>query len=209
MRPLEAHYIDIDVNYPYERIVLNFREDLFKDFDNTDLLFEPFFNREAGTFNRYSRKNFKPEVYNLLINNMLGENSNYRLQVICNLLPLLNEIYKVYKLNRDTVISGDFPMRNIVRYINNHINDKITLDTICNEFYISKPQLCRNFKSATGSTVKNYINAKRLANAKRMMLNGILPTRAAELNGFNDYSSFYRAFCKEYGKTPKKECRKV
>lgn len=209
MRPAESHYINIDTDRPYERFSLHFREDLFKSFDNDGLLLEPFFNREVGTFNRYSRDDFKPEVYNLLIDNMLGETDNRHLQISCNLLTLLNEIYKVYKSNRDTVTLGNSPTQNIVRYINNHINDNITLDTICNKFYISKPQLCRNFKSATGSTVQNYINAKRLVNAKRMMSSGISPTRAAQLNGFNDYSVFYRAFCKEYGKAPKKEYSKV
>lgn len=209
MRPAESHYIDIDTDRPYERFSLHFREDLFKSFDNNNLLLEPFFNREVGTFNRYSRDDFKPEVYNLLIDNLLGETDNRHLQITCNLLTLLNEIYKVYKSNRDTVTLGNSPTQNIVKYINNHINDNITLDTICNKFYISKPQLCRNFKSATGSTVQNYINAKRLVNAKRMMSSGISPTRAAQLNGFNDYSVFYRAFYKEYGKAPKKEYSKV
>ncbi len=209
LRPTEAHYIDIDDSRPYERFSAHFSEDFFKTFDKESLLLEPFLNREAGTFNHYSRDDFKPEIYNLLVNNLLGETQNRHLQVSCNLLTLLNEIYKVYKSNRDTATQGESLTQQIVRYINNHINDNITLDTICNKFYISKPQLCRNFKAATGSTVQNYINAKRLVNAKRMMANGILPTRAAVLCGFNDYSVFYRAFFKEYGKAPKKEYNKI
>lgn len=209
MRPAESHYINIDTFRPYERFSVHFNETFFKEFDKENLLLEPFFNREAGTFNRYSRDDFKPEIYNLLINNLLSETDNLRLQICCNLLPLLNEIYKVYKTNRDTAILGSSPTQKIVRYINNHINDNITLDTVCNKFYISKPQLCRTFKAATGSTVQNYINAKRLVNAKRMLSSGISPTRAAQLNGFNDYSVFYRAFCKEYGKAPKKEYNKT
>ena len=209
MRPAESHYIDIDASKPYERFSVHFSEDFFRTFDKDNLLLEPFLNREAGTFNRYSRDDFKPEIYNLLINNLLGETDTRYLQISCNLLPLLNEIYKVYKSNIDTVSQGNSPIQQIVRYINNHINDNITLDTICAKFYISKPQLCRSFKSATGSTVQNYINAKRLVNAKRMLSNGISPTRAAQLNGFNDYSVFYRAFCKEYGKAPKKEYSKT
>ena len=119
------------------------------------------------------------------------------------------QVYKVYKSNRDTTTQDDSPIQRIVRYINNHINDNLTLDTICNKFYISKAQLCRSFKAATGSTVQNYINAKRLVNAKRMLADGIAPTRAALLCGFNDYSVFYRAFFKEYGKAPKKEYNKA
>ena len=209
MRPTESHYIDIDASRPYERFSVHFSEDFLKGFDKDNLLLEAFLNREGGTFNRYSRDDFKPEIYNLLVNNMLSEADNQYLQISCNLLALLNEIYKVYKSNHDTVAYGSSPTQQIVRYINNHINDNITLDTICNKFYISKPQLCRSFKAATGSTVQNSVNANRLVNAKRMLSSGISPTRAAQLNGFNDYSVFYRAFCKEYGKAPKKEYNKV
>ncbi len=209
MRPAEAHYIDIDTSRPYERFSAHFSEEFFGAFDKDNLLLEPFLNREAGTFNRYSRDDFKPEVYNLLINNLLSETQNRHLQISCNLLPLLNEIHKVYKSHRDIELQGESLTQQIVRYINNHINDSISLDTICNKFYISKPQLCRSFKSATGSTVQNYINAKRLVNAKRMMASGIPPTKAAQINGFNDYSVFYRAFCKEYGRAPKKEYNKI
>ena len=208
MRPAESHYIDIDTSRPYERFSIHFPEDFFETFDKEHLLLEAFFNREAGTFNRYSRDDFKPEIYNLLVNNLLSESANRHLQISCNLLPLLNEIYKVYKSHRETNTQGKSRTQQIVGYINNHINDNITLDTICNKFYISKPQLCRNFKAATGSTVQNYINAKRLVNAKRMLSDGIPPTKAAQLNGFNDYSVFYRAFCKEYSKAPKQEYNK-
>ena len=209
MRPTEAHYIDIDASKPYERFSAHFSEDFFKTFDKDGVLLEAFLNHEPGIFNRYSRDEFKPEIYNLLVNNLLSESQNRHLQVSCNMLPLLNEIYKVYKSRRDTEIQGDSPIQRIVRYINNHINDNLTLDTICNKFYISKAQLCRSFKAATGSTVQNYINAKRLVNAKRMLSEGISPTRAAVLCGFNDYSVFYRAFYKEYGKAPKKEYNKI
>ena len=209
MRPTEAHYIDIDTSRPYERFSAHFSEDFFKAFDKDGNLLEAFLNHEPGNFNRYSRDDFKPEIYNLLVQNLLGESQNRHLQVSCNMLPLLNEIYKVYKSHRDTETQGESPIQKIVRYINNHINDNLSLDTICNKFYISKAQLCRSFKAATGSTVQNYINAKRLVNAKRMLADGISPTRAATLCGFNDYSVFYRAFCKEYGKAPKKEYNKI
>lgn len=209
MRPAESHYIDIDASRPYERFSVHFSEDFLKAFDNEGLLLQAFFNREAGTFNRYSRDDFSRDTYNLLVQNLLSDSENRHLQICCNLLPMLYEIHQVYQSNRDTYTQGESAIQQIVRYINNHINDSITLDKICGRFYISKAQLCRSFKAATGSTVQNYINAKRLVNAKRMLSSGISPTKAAQLNGFNDYSVFYRAFYKEYGKAPKKEYNKV
>ncbi len=209
MRPAEAHYIDSDTNHPYERFSIHFGEKFFSAFDKNNLLTEAFFDRPSGSFNRYSRDDFKPEVYKLLVKNMLADVPDRHLQVSSNLLPLLNEIYSVYKSNYHTHIKGESLTQQIVRYINDRITENLTLDTICSKFYVSKPQLCRIFKSATGSTVQNYINAKRLVNAKRMLASGIPPTKAAQINGFNDYSVFYRAFCKEYGTTPKKEYNKM
>ena len=209
LRPAESHYIDIDPSRPYERFSVHFNENFFSAFDKENALMHPFFDRLPGTFNRYSRDDFKPEVYKLLIQNMLNKSQNLDLQIVSNLLPLLYEINAVYKSHRTNDIEGETLTQQILHYINDRITDNITLDTICSKFYISKPQFCRIFKSATGSTVQNYINAKRLVNAKRMLASGISPTKAAQINGFNDYSVFYRAFCKEYGTTPKQEYNRV
>ncbi len=208
MRPAEAHYIDIDPSRPYERFSAHFSEDFFKSIDPDGTLMDIYNGRPAGVFNKYSRNDFKPEVYKLLVQNLLEETDDRQMQVTTNLLPLINEIHKVYKKRRETDIGDSSPTQSIIKYINDNLNESLTLDSICNKFYISKPQLCRIFKSATGSTVQNYINAKRLINAKRMLSSGVPPTRVATLNGFNDYSVFYRAFCKEYGTTPKQEYNK-
>lgn len=209
MRPAEAHYIDIDTTQPYERFSAHFDEDYFKSLDPDNTLMDIFTSRPAGSFNKYSRSDFKPEVYKLLVKNLIGEAEDRQMQVTSNLLPLINEIHKVYKARQLTNAEGNSLTQKILKYINDNINESLTLDSICHRFYISKPQLCRIFKAATGSTVQNYINAKRLINAKRMLNSGISPTRVAVLNGFNDYSVFYRAFCKEYGTTPKQEYNKV
>ncbi len=208
MRPAEAHYIDIDPSRPYERFSAHFSEDFFKSLDPDGTLMDIYNSRPAGVFNKYSRNDFKPEVYKLLVQNLLAETDDRRMQVTTNLLPLLSEIHKVYKARRMTDSVGNSPAQPIIKYINENLNESLTLDSICNRFYISKPQLCRIFKTATGSTVQNYINAKRLINAKRMLNSGVSPTRVATLAGFNDYSVFYRAFCKEYGTTPKQEYNK-
>ncbi len=208
MRPAESHYIDIDTSRPYERFSAHFNEDFFKAIDPDNTLMEIFFNRPVGAFNKYSRSDFKPEVYKLLVQNLIEDTDDRQMQVTTNLLPLLNEIHKVYKKRRETDIGDSSPTQSIIKYINDNINESLTLDGICNKFYISKPQLCRIFKNATGSTVQNYINAKRLINAKRMLSSGVPPTKVSTLAGFNDYSVFYRAFHKEYGTTPKQEYNK-
>ena len=53
-------------------------------------------------------------------------------------------------------------IKNIINYINNHFTSDITLDSLCELFFISKYHLCRIFKQSTGLTVQAYIRQKRL-----------------------------------------------
>ncbi|MBR2417099.1 MAG: helix-turn-helix transcriptional regulator, partial [Clostridia bacterium] len=90
----------------------------------------------------------------------------------------------------------------VLEYINNHYCEKLTLNSIADEFFVSKYYLSHAFNNAVGTSVHRYIVLKRLIHAKQMLLSGIKSTTAAENCGFNDYAGFYRAFTAEYGVTP-------
>ena len=94
-------------------------------------------------------------------------------------------------------------IKNVINYINNHFTDEITLDALCEKFFVSKYHLCRIFKEATGLTVQSYIKQKRLTLADELKKEGKTLTEAALASGFKDYSSFYRAYMKRYNISPK------
>lgn len=96
-------------------------------------------------------------------------------------------------------------LKEVISYINNNYTDEITLDIIEEKFYISKYHLCRIFKEATGLTVQKYIRQKRLTRVSELKREGKNLTEAAILAGFNDYSSFYRAYKNKYRASPGKE----
>lgn len=201
MRPAEAHYIDITENIPYTRLSVNFKPELIGGIDPSGRLLAPFDNRKIGTFNRYRAENFKSDAYSIFIKNIITDSPDRRVQTITNLLPLLNEISLAFGSVTETEISKSLDSR-IISYINRHISENITLDDICNRFYISKTHLCRIFKKATASTVGEYITVKRLVNARQLILSGTPPTKAHLQCGFRDYSVFYRAYKKKYGISP-------
>ena len=60
----------------------------------------------------------------------------------------------------------------------------------------------RLFKAQTGQTVHAYVREKRLLRAARMIREGIPVVKAASLCGFQDYSTFHRAFVACFGCTP-------
>lgn len=201
MKPAESHYIEVDKGYPYTRFVINFPVDIFEGIDKSGALVSAYTQRENGQFNLYRSTDFKNGSYEFYFRNMLLPSENRRMQLISNLIPLLNEISTAFKAKRDGTVSETNEYK-IVSYINRNLFKQITLDDICREFFISKPQLCRSFKAATGSTVWNYITAKRLVTAKNMIQSGQSPTKVFSECGFSDYSSFYRAYIKKHGVSP-------
>ena len=203
MRPAEAHYIDITDNKPYTRLSVNFKANLFSYIDPDGKLLAPFNGRKIGTFNRYRAENFKSDAYSVFIKNIMTDSPDRRVQTITNLLPLLNEISFAFGSVTETEINKSLDSR-IINYINRHLSEDITLDDICDKFYISKTHLCRIFKKATASTVGEYITVKRLVNARQLILSGTPPTKAYLQCGFRDYSVFYRAYKKKYGISPSK-----
>lgn len=177
MRPAEAHFIDITENRPYTRLSVNFKPGLFSNIDPNDRLLAPFNNRKIGTFNRYRAENFKSNAYNHFIKNIMTDSPDRRLQTITNLLPLLNEISLAFTSVTETEVNKSLDSR-IISYINRHLSENITLEDICEKYYISKTHLCRIFKKATASTVGEYITVKRLVNARQLILSGTSPTKA-------------------------------
>ena len=94
----------------------------------------------------------------------------------------------------------------VLRYINENFNNDISLDSLSEQFFVSKYHLSREFKRLVGTSVYRYIIQKRLIMAKQKMLSGMSPTMVYCNCGFGDYANFYRAFCHEYGISPKKFC---
>ncbi len=94
-------------------------------------------------------------------------------------------------------------MADIIAYINEHLADDLSLDQISARFFLSKYHLLREFKGYTNRTVYQYIISKRIMMAKQRMRLGENPSEIYQACGFQDYSSFFKAFKKETGLSPK------
>lgn len=201
MRPAEAHYIQLTPGTPYTRFAINFDPSVFGGIDKSNELTVPFTCRSAGKKNLYRRSDFKDNSYRTYVKAFTEATDNRRLQILSNLLPLLNEIACAFKTKSDDETDASLDFK-IVSYINEHLTEELSLQSVSKEFYISKPQLCRIFKSAIGSTVWDYITVKRLVLARELLKTGVSATSACIDCGFNDYSVFYRAYKRKYGVSP-------
>ena len=103
----------------------------------------------------------------------------------------------------ETTGREDGRIRQVMQYIGAHLREELTVEQLAAQIYVSKYHFMRRFKEETGVTVHQYVTQKRLFRAAALLREGVPAVRAAEECGFEDYSTFVRAFRKTFGKTPR------
>ena len=91
----------------------------------------------------------------------------------------------------------------LTEYIEEHMDEDLSLETLAAKFYVSKYHIAHVFKDNIGMSIHQYITKKRLNLCRDAISGKMSITDAYQMFGFGDYSSFYRAFKKEYGISPK------
>lgn len=94
--------------------------------------------------------------------------------------------------------------REICRYIEQHIEDRITLGQLAKEFRRSPFHLQRTFKSALGVSPRAYIDACRLRQVKQNLQAGHSVTTALYAAGYGSSSRLYERTATQLGMTPDK-----
>lgn len=94
-------------------------------------------------------------------------------------------------------------IESILNYIDNNLEKDLSIDNIASEFFTSKYYLMRKFKAQTGTSMHSYITQKRLVLAKSLINEGLSMGDVCTRCGFNDYSSFVRAFKRAYNVSPR------
>lgn len=135
-------------------------------------------------------------------------------QPVC--LTVINGIIieLLYNLNRQVKKANNSnhkheKIKNILSYINNNLNEELSLDNIASKFFLTKQHLCKIFKENTGFTVNKYITYKRVVLVRELYLKGMSLSQACSEAGFSDYSAFYRAYSKIMHEPPRKSLSKI
>lgn len=91
----------------------------------------------------------------------------------------------------------------IIDYLNEHLTDDINIDSLAETFYLSRYYLMHSFKEETGCTIGGYLSTKRLLLARDLIDGGMPITAACYECGFKNYSTFSRAYRKNFGCNPR------
>lgn len=207
----DIHKAIIDPNTIYERIILWISPDfLIKSNNKCDLL-SCFKLASKRKFNllRMNARNLsfiKKLVFNIedtFSNNKFG----YMVLRTCLCTQLIVYINRLF-LNQENIMNihdviYDKNITNILDYINQNLQNDLSIDSLSSKFYVSKYYLMHNFKKQTGYTIHRYIIQKRLIMSNILIESGENITTACIKSGFKDYSSFVRSFKKMFGLSPR------
>ncbi len=95
-------------------------------------------------------------------------------------------------------------MSYVIQYIEDHINENLSVETLAKKAYMSTSSFYRKFKSYFGETPVDYVNRKRLELAKKLIKNSSQSINSICVAcGFNSSAYFSRIFKKNVGISPK------
>lgn len=201
VQPLEMHHNVFLSSDQYERVVIHFYMDFFKE-NHCEALEKVFTARPLGMDCQIPARIVDKEMYHLFMkmnNYILDGAYDIAKYVLIELLYLLGQVQEPLT----APVAADKHINEVLLYINDNLSENLSLDHLAAQFYLSKHHLCRIFKKVTGYTINHYINYKRLLLARELHSKGMTLLEASSNSGFHNYAHFYRMYRKEFGTSPR------
>ena len=89
-------------------------------------------------------------------------------------------------------------------YTHKHFTKNITAADLAEYMGVSESTFLNRFKEALGISFHRYITEKRMVYGRSLIESGRMPTRVFAECGYEDYSSFYKAYVKMFKSAPSK-----
>ena len=188
----------IEQDEPYERIAIHFSPGLLRSY--SPQLLASFNDRPLGRGNLFSGTKY-PNLCIAFQKFDFQTSTVQRSHIFARLLLFLSELADVYQADQIGEYMYD-DSSELVGYVNEHLFDDLSVNSISQHFMKSTAQISRDFKKATGSPVWVYIRIKRLLAAQAMIQQGESPAKVCISCGFSDYSAFFRAYKSHFGYPP-------
>ena len=125
--------------------------------------------------------------------------------VVGNTITLLTQIKRATNDRTAHTLEAEKPelLDQIMAFVENNYARPISIDILAKNFFVSSSTISHLFKQTMGVSFYRYVTQRRLIAAKTLIEKGILLEEVAAHTGFQDYSSFYRAFKQEFGISPR------
>ena len=121
------------------------------------------------------------------------------------ILEVFAHIYDIFYTGQEISSTDSRSMEvvtKLIGYIDAHIAEDLSLETLSEYVSFSTFHLSRMFKRYTGTTLNKYIINKRIDKAKLLLKGPMSITAVSKEVGFNNYNHFYRTFKNVTGTSP-------
>ena len=205
------HASEVDKACVYTRYNLNFRQKFISEITDYEQLRECFAADCTVLPVPDGQKETLSALFAALYENYrMPENDRYS-EAICRhlLAAVLTTVSRMAGGNPDSeglYIDRSY-ISEVIRYINDNLSEKLVIADIAGAFFVSRAKLIGDFKAATGITVGEYITARRLRLAKKLLRAGCDVGTTAVRAGFVNTCHFIRTFKQHTGTTPLKYAR--
>jgi AraC-like DNA-binding protein len=210
--------VDKDAHYLYagkDDICVSFYIDLswFKERFPfiSSLLFVCEYTRDSTSPKRQCHERLKGILIALLffIGNSDKDNKNFQKVIISSVEKIVDLFIDCFDIiffyNPTLTLKPELMERhhNITRYMQSHCSEKITLDTMSEEFYLAKSYISA-FLRKVDSGFENYLGYMRAYRSEKLLLSTDMNiTDISEACGFSDPKYYYDTFRKWYRCTPR------
>ena len=204
IRDAEMH-ITAPETLPTQFHHIKFSPYYFNFFDTENRICRPFSEHPFGIGNLIPGNRLNRALIENCFANIRGTRDAYmrRVAVFGTLMMILSDVNQCYDYIYDHPDNRSAVLKDIITYINAHLDEDLNPDKIASRLYISRSQLDRIFKQNVGFTLWKYITFKRLIRARHLLHAGIANNEVARLCGFGDYSTFYKVYTKVWGRPPR------
>lgn len=98
--------------------------------------------------------------------------------------------------------NSGFQLKKVLAFIDSHILDDLSLNTIASYFYVNASYFSVLFKKETGQTYISYITAVKMEKAIELLQSGMKVYEVAEMLGYEDVRHFRNVFKRHFGCVP-------
>lgn len=129
----------------------------------------------------------------------------WEMAVLGNTLQLLTHLRRAAEDRSAAPLRAEQPqlLDRVLAYVEEHLAEKLSLGEVARQFWVSESTITQLFHHKMGVSFYRCVTQRRLIAAKSRILAGEPLEAVAPAVGFADYSTFYRAFKREYGISPR------
>ena len=201
--PMKMHYGQITKQTHINYYQLDIGRDTFSAIPDGNLLIDRLIDltAHADSFLRPSPEKGK-EILRLCGEIETALRKEEAFLAYAKVIEFLSMLYPLYK-SPTSVARADFSLRTsqIIRYIEKHYAEDVTITEIATELGVSASFLSRIFKKEIGIPIHEYLNQYRISKSLSLLKTHSI-TEVGYICGFCDNSHFISIFKKYIGTTP-------